>query len=620
MSLQKKVLLLVSVTFIVYGVIATGIQHLFILPSFYDLEQEESLKNMDRAVEAIEREIQILDASVKDWAFWNDTYQYAQDQNEGYVEANLNELTLDGLGVNLLYVYDASQQLLCGMVYDLENQEFLTIPEIGEQLVGIRLDGVESFADGILLTSFGPMLISARPILTSDRQGPAKGTFIFGRFINTSDIAGQVRINLNVTVLDQTGQDIETAAIITEIDSTGEPLIRQEGETNRVYEVLPDVFENPALLLQVNVPRLIAARGERATQFAMYSMFGASLVIVAVLIIGLRRMVLNPLKRLTTHMVEVGQGDHLFTPLDLNRKDEFGTLGQEYDGMVERLETTRKSLVEQSYHSGMAEVATGILHNVGNVLNSVNVSSTLLLDQIRASRIGNVSRVAAMIADPGGDLGHFLTEDPRGKQIPAYLSSLAAALQDEQQLMLKETRSLQSQIEHIKEIVTMQQNYSRVSHVDETTSPEQLMEDALKINDEAFVRHAIHVCREYQAVPPIKADKHKILQILLNLISNAKYACAESRAAEKTITVRVFRPNENYLKMQVADNGTGILSENITRIFQYGFTTRKSGHGFGLHSSALAAHEIGGSLTAHSDGIDRGATFTLELPYTSRGK
>ncbi len=620
MSIEKKVLLLVSVTFIVYGVIATGIQHLFVLPSFHELEKEESLKNMDRAVEAIEREIQILDASAKDWAFWNDTYQYAQDQNEEYVAANLSDLTLDGLGINLLYIYDANQQLLCDMIYDLDSGQYLTDPVIDEQLTEIHLENPGAFVNGILLTSFGPMVISARPILTSDWQGPAMGTFIFGRYIDTIDIAKQARIKLDVTILGEGELDTETAAILTEIDSTGETLIRQEGEINQVFDVLADVFNEPAVLLHVDVPRLIAARGERAVQFAMYSILGISLVIVVVLFLGLRRIVLNPLRQVTNHMLDVGKDDHLNTPLNLDRKDEFGALSQEFDQMVERLDAARKSLADQSYYSGMAEVATGILHNVGNVLNSVNVSSTLVLDQIRASRVGNVARVAEMLTNPEGGLSHFLVEDPRGQQIPAYLGSLANALQEEQQLMVKEIKSLQSQIEHIKEIVTMQQNYSRVSRIDETISPEQLMEDAIKINDETLARYRIIIQRDYQEVPPIKVDKHKVLQILLNLVSNAKYACAESSAPEKTIMIRIFMPNEDCLKIQVADNGIGIHPDNLIRIFQYGFTTRKSGHGFGLHSSALAAHQLGGNLIAQSEGIDRGATFTLELPYPSRGK
>ncbi len=284
------------------------------------------------------------------------------------------------------------------------------------------------------------------------------------------------------------------------------------------------------------------------------------------------------------------------------------------------LAAAQSSLLEMSRAAGMAEVATGVLHNVGNVLNSVNVSCSLLQDQLRQSRVGNVARVAEMLAQPEGGLGRFLTDNPRGQKIPAYLTSLAGALQEEQALMSHEADALQSRIEHIKEIVSMQQTYGRVSGVQERLPPEQLMEDALKLNAEALVRHGVAVLREYEALPQINVDKHKVLQILLNLINNATYAYTIGDAPKKNITLRLSRSGPDRVLFQVIDNGMGIAPENLTRIFQHGFTTRRDGHGFGLHSGALAARELGGSLTVHSDGLGHGATFSLELQCSWEAK
>lgn len=282
---------------------------------------------------------------------------------------------------------------------------------------------------------------------------------------------------------------------------------------------------------------------------------------------------------------------------------------------LSELAEIQSSLLEMSRAAGMSEVATGVLHNVGNVLNSVNVSCTLIMDQLRESRMGRVTRVANLMAEYGRDLGRFLTRNPKGQQIPSYLTSLGAVLEEEHQMLLDETKALHDRINHIKEIVAMQQTYGRVSGVLETMAPEQLMEDALKLNAEELTRNDITVDRQYQPVPSITVDKNKVLQIVLNLINNARHACTEGTKSEKRITLKVFSSGDDRLNMQVSDNGVGIFSEHLTRIFEHGFTTRKSGHGFGLHSGALAAKELGGSLTAHSDGPDRGATFTLELPY-----
>ena len=278
------------------------------------------------------------------------------------------------------------------------------------------------------------------------------------------------------------------------------------------------------------------------------------------------------------------------------------------------LAEAQSSLVEMSRAAGMAEVATGVLHNVGNVLNSVNVSCTMLMDQLRQSRMGNVSKIADMMASPERGLAHFLTEDPRGQKIPLYLTSLAEALEKEHQVMFKEAQSLGDRVEHIKEIVAMQQSYGRVSGVNESIDPEKLMEDAIKLNASSLARHAIDVQREYHPLAPINVDKHKVLQILLNLINNAKQACTEDGAREKIITLRIDSAPPDAVIFQVLDNGMGIAPENMTRIFQHGFTTRRSGHGFGLHSGAIAAREMGGSLSVASDGSGKGATFTLRLP------
>jgi signal transduction histidine kinase len=279
-----------------------------------------------------------------------------------------------------------------------------------------------------------------------------------------------------------------------------------------------------------------------------------------------------------------------------------------------QLAAAQSSLLEASRVAGRSEVATEVLHNVGNVLNNVNVSCTLLMDQLRQSRVGNVARVAGLMAEAGDDLARFLAQDQRGRQIPAYLQSLAAALRQEHRTLFTEAETLHDRIEHIKEIVAMQQSYGRVFGVKEKIAPEQLMEDALKLNAGALARHGITVKRRYAPMPPISVDKHAVLQILLNLVNNAKYACTEGGKAEKTIHVSVARHGSHRVRMQVADNGVGIAPENMTRIFQHGFTTRKDGHGFGLHSGALTARDLGGSLSAHSDGPGRGAVFTLELP------
>lgn len=279
-----------------------------------------------------------------------------------------------------------------------------------------------------------------------------------------------------------------------------------------------------------------------------------------------------------------------------------------------QLQAAQKELVDISRQAGMAEVATSVLHNVGNVLNSINVTTTLLDERVKKSRASDLNRLVDLLGEHSLDLAAFITQDPRGRRVPEFLRQLAERLGSEQGLVLAELASLRKNVEHVKDIVAMQQSYAKISGVIETVEVTQLLEDTLRMNAGALVRHDVQVVRQYNPVPPITTDKHKVLQILVNLVRNAKYACDESGRAEKQLTVGTVVCGIDHVRIFVRDNGVGIPAENLTRIFNHGFTTRKEGHGFGLHSGALAAKELGGTLTAHSEGPGRGATFTLQLP------
>ena len=287
--------------------------------------------------------------------------------------------------------------------------------------------------------------------------------------------------------------------------------------------------------------------------------------------------------------------------------------------MEKEIEHVHRQLLDTSRRAGMAEIATNVLHNVGNVLNSVNVSTNLLAQRVKKSRLSSFPRVVAMLQEHAHDLGAFVTSDAKGKLVPTYLAKLSENLLAEQEATIGELNSLRGNVEHINEIVAMQQNYARVGGVKEIINVVNLVEDSLRMNESALSRHRVEVVREFENVPPLNVDKHKILQILMNLVRNAKQACQESERADKRLTVRVAN-GEGRIKISVIDNGVGILPENLTRIFNHGFTTRKDGHGFGLHSGALAAKEMGGSLNVRSDGPGRGAAFTLELPCPTPGR
>jgi PAS domain S-box-containing protein len=283
----------------------------------------------------------------------------------------------------------------------------------------------------------------------------------------------------------------------------------------------------------------------------------------------------------------------------------------------EALRISQQKLLETSRLAGMAEVATGVLHNVGNVLNSVNVSASLMVEKLRRSKAPKLVQAAALLTGQNGNLAEYITNDPNGQKLPGYLAKLGEFFISENTELLQEADQLGRNIEHVKEIVAMQQSYAKVSGVFENLPPQSLVEDAIAMNVSAFERHGVFLERRFSTVLPVRVDRHKVLQILINLFRNAKYALDESKRSNKQITVSILAPDEQCAHIVVTDNGIGISPENLTRIFAHGFTTKQEGHGFGLHSGALAARAMGGSLSVASAGVGHGATFTLLLPLAS---
>ena len=352
----------------------------------------------------------------------------------------------------------------------------------------------------------------------------------------------------------------------------------------------------------------------------------------------LERLILGPIKALaeTTRRIASKNDYSVRAPKVVD--DEVGSFTDSFNSMLDQIQTrdtallheiaerkraeqelqdAQRQLIDASRQAGMAEVATGVLHNVGHVLNSVNVSATLISERLAQSKTENLVKAAALLRGQNGDLAEFLANDPKGRVLPGYLADLSQHLDEERRTARGELDLLTKNIEHIKDIVAMQQTYARVSGLVETLPVEALIEDALRLNVDSLDRHGVTVVRAYTPVPPVAVDKHKVLQILINIIRNATLAMDEGGSGGKRLTIFLASKDAHTAVIRLHDTGVGIAAENLTRIFSHGFTTRPDGHGFGLHSAALAAQQMGGRLAAHSDGPGRGATFTFELPIAA---
>ncbi len=292
------------------------------------------------------------------------------------------------------------------------------------------------------------------------------------------------------------------------------------------------------------------------------------------------------------------------------------------DASLSELRETRDKLVAStqlvamaSRQAGMAEIATGILHNVGNVLNSVNVCSEVALQQAN-DLPGSQLRQLVDLLDSQTDLPEFFRSDPRGPRVLEYLRHVAAKLSDQQGQIAGELTQLDQHLGHVGAIVRRQQTYAKAGAAERCALP-QLMEDALLLARSSCERSNVEVITRFAELPAVLLDRHRVLQILVNLISNALRALDDGQGPNKRLVAYIQPGLAGQVRLAIEDNGIGISEQDAPRLFQHGFTTRKDGHGFGLHNSVLTAKELGGQLTFQSGGRGQGATFILELPATA---
>lgn len=287
------------------------------------------------------------------------------------------------------------------------------------------------------------------------------------------------------------------------------------------------------------------------------------------------------------------------------------TLERRVDERTRQLSELQDLAVASAHHAGMSEIATNVLHNVGNVLTSVNVSCDHLESMFAASRVPMLGKVTELLRKNAGGLADYLTTDPAGKRLPDYLTQVGELLVTEHGTAQGELAKLRSKIELINDVVSAQQQYARGNFLVERADIGKVVDDILNLQAASLRKHNIQVVRTSAAVASIAIQRTKLAHVLVNLIKNAGEAMAQTPSDHRILTVEVGGGDRPFIR--VTDSGEGIPSELIGRIFQHGFTTKLTGHGFGLHACANAMTEMGGAIAAASDGIGRGATFTLSF-------
>jgi sensor domain CHASE-containing protein len=628
MSLRSKIVIILFAVVLVYALSDHLILRTTVSRRFEHLERAEAREDVDRVLEAIQQEVLNLDKLCFDWSVRDQTYEFVQGRDQRFVEANLGLNTFRSNRIELFYICDNEGRVVWGDIRDPDSGAQIRVDEFPSEVLSkshpllLRSPEAEKkleldFKRGLYTTSSGPMLVSSRPILPSRGGGKSRGRVIVGKFCDPEllrNLHDQTLVPFALWSMDGTKLPPKVEAVLDEATSSRDPVLREEDENLHAYATIADINDFPALILRASMQRDIARAGTTAVSYSLLSTTASGLILLMVLLYLLQRTVIAPLSRLTQHAVAIGRNEHLTAKIDLQRDDELGILSRELDNMVEKLAQSRAALAQTARAAGMSEISSGILHNVGNVLNSVNVAATLVGEKTQDLCVADLEAVAGMLAQNADDLAAFVTRDPRGKQLQHYLQTLAQHLRNEQRAIAEEVAGLSNGIAHIRELIRAQQGLAKCSSLTQPVRVPDEVEEALTISNRALsIDPDLEVVREYDDVTA-ELDKHKLLEIVVNLIQNARQAMLEAQIPKRRLTLRTLAQPDGRFRIEVTDNGVGIPEASVVKVFQLGFTTKVNGHGFGLHTSANAAHQMGGSLNVHSAGPGQGATFVLDLP------
>jgi signal transduction histidine kinase len=627
-SLRAKIVLILAGVVALYAAVDHFVQRTLVFRSFVALEEDAARADLHRALRAIDSEIEHLAASCRAVASSEETYRFAAEGDERSLQESILPQAFRGDQLGLLFVCDARARVVWGRAWDLRdpNRPEVQLREFPARELSsghplMPSEGISKSA-GILVTEVGPLLVASERITGSRLDVQPRGVLILGKPLDTrlvERLSQQSGVPFQAWPIDSSMMPAEFTPIADELTAslTAEsqvPIVRPVNDENlAVFGGKTDVRARPALLVRAEASRGVTETGARAVRYALTSTIAAGVLLLLVLLNLLQRAVLTPIAALTSHATEISRSEDFTRRIGSERTDEIGVLAREFDGLIGRVEESRADLVKAARAAGMSEIATGVLHNVGNVLNSVNVSANLVAERVRGSAVNDLGKVVKVLEPHAADLPGFLARDPKGRALLPLLKSIAEELEAERERVRGEIESMCKGIEYVKELVQAQQGYAGRSGIMEFVSITEQVDAALAFTGQALEGLVqIEVVREYDPLPACRIDRHRLMEILVNLIQNARQATAESGVAPR-IELRVKDLGDARVRIEVVDNGVGIPTENLSRIFTHGFTTKAKGHGFGLHASANAAREMGASLTASSDGPGLGATFALEF-------
>jgi len=610
MNIRTKMISLLALLFAVLIVLEISVQKQVLMPSFAELEREDAETSMKRIGYALDTTLESLELTAADWGNWADVYQFVQSRDPDFVSTNITPVAMKQLKVNAMLIVDLNGSYVSSSARNLDTGAPLDLDLVARQALPQDFPWRKNLVDGkpakgLLRTNRGVMMVAAAPVLDGSGSGQPLGMVIMGRLLTPSQvhmIGAQAQASL---------------AMLPDHASAGGEEIAETDTMTQVFKSFTDIYDKPLMSFRVEVPRRITARGHGAVTYASLYLIGAAITVLLLLVVALNRIVLKPLARVTRHAVAVGNGTDLTARLNLPGHDEIARLANEFDRMVERVADSRRQLVDQSFQAGFAELAKGVLHNLGNAMTPLGVRLSKLGDRLRDAPAGDVEMAFTELAKEHeasarrADLQEFLRLACR---------ELVASIKDAQ----SDIAVVQRQATIVQTALTELMRSTRNAHVVESVRLPDLVAQTLEIvPDTCRQRLVVDTDDSLGKVGAVQVARTVLRLILQNLIINAADAVRDAGREQGVLHFAaeiVGDADSEQLHLHCKDDGVGIAADNLQRVFDKGFSTksRDTNYGIGLHWCANAIGALGGRIWAASEGPGLGASMHLMLPLPVR--
>jgi sensor domain CHASE-containing protein len=611
MNIRTKMISLLALLFAVLIVLEIGVQKQVLMPSFAELEREDAETSMKRIGYTLDMTLESLELTAADWGNWADVYQFVQSPNAAFVSANITPVAMKQLKVNAMLIVDLNGGYVLSSARDLDTGQPLDLDLAAGKALPADFPWRKNLeqgksASGLLRTNQGVMMIAAAPVLDGSGGGKPLGMVVMGRLLT----AAQVHM---------IGAQAQTTLAMLDHSPAAEEQVTETEAATHVLKPFMDIYGKPLMSFRVDIPRRITARGHGAVTYASLYLIGAAVTVLILLVVALNRIVLRPLARVTRHAVAVGDGTDLTARLNIPGQDEIALLAREFDRMVERVADSRRQLVDQSFQAGFAELAKGVLHNLGNAMTPLGVRVSKLGDRLRDAPLSHVEQATAELADKDVD-------EARRADLQEFLNlacrELAVTVKDAQ----TDIAVVQRQATIVQTALTELMRSTRNVHVVESVRLPDLVAQTLEIvPDTCRQRLVVDTDESLRKVGAVQVARTVLRLILQNLIINAADAVRDAGRDKGVLHFAaeiVGDADNEQLHLHCKDDGVGIAADNLQRVFDKGFSTksRETNYGIGLHWCANAISALGGRIWAASEGPGLGASMHLMLPLPVREK